>query len=358
VYSLRGRAPDRLQRFNNTLMKLEISRNSSDFSSAGEKRFAPVVVSPSVTVASFASLQSPLWEVTLADFFLNEGLSQLAARAARSSACTYEDVGCMLDHAALGRIMNGSSDNNFTRTAPGEARPTGLGLRIKVLLGHGAGGVHDLVVKQVPLSQLCAPGTFSATRRRPEGEEGSQSCASCPAGSFAPTFGHRQCVPCPQGTASGSGAVRCELCPPGLSTVATGSRNLTKQCIPFCPSGYFSPTGLQPCEPCPAGLIQPNQVTLRLRPRHWRPRFSDPLLACAQGSKVCEACPEGWWSQVATSPIVVCPLGPSPAPTRPSAAPHHCMKQRASRDALRQVRGGVSAVDTLCDDCCLEDPGL
>ena len=100
---------------------------------------------------------------------------------------------------------------------------------------------------------------------------GSNTAASCPAGSFsnadgltckvcsAGTFGNTtfstNCSECPAGTfANSSGSTSCTRCPAGSYT----SNNGSSYCLLCGPGEYNSATGQTMCLMCPAGYSQPN----------------------------------------------------------------------------------------------------
>ncbi|XP_071132432.1 uncharacterized protein [Mytilus edulis] len=73
---------------------------------------------------------------------------------------------------------------------------------------------------------LCKPGEYSPT--------GLQPCTKCSFGTYTDTYN----------------STICQSCPPGNSTLSTGTNSL-HGCIDECPIGSYSHTGLIPCQPCP-----------------------------------------------------------------------------------------------------------
>ncbi|OWF49853.1 uncharacterized protein LOC110451156 [Mizuhopecten yessoensis] len=73
------------------------------------------------------------------------------------------------------------------------------------------------------------------------------TCASCSLGSI---YDDEECTECPKGSyREDDNIVTCTTCPPGTSTVSSGTINYT-DCVSTCKPGYYSLTGVIPCTPC------------------------------------------------------------------------------------------------------------
>ena len=90
------------------------------------------------------------------------------------------------------------------------------------------------------LTANCPPGTYQTTRVDTRlSAVDSQSRIVVP-----------QCTECPVGYyQSDQGQITCDICPPGSTSITTGSRS----CILLCAQHYYSSTGFEPCTPCPEG---------------------------------------------------------------------------------------------------------
>ncbi|XP_072028612.1 signal peptide, CUB and EGF-like domain-containing protein 2 [Amphiura filiformis] len=96
------------------------------------------------------------------------------------------------------------------------------------------------------VSPECDPGYVEAT--------GSLLCTACFLGTYNVNGG---CEGCPIGTYQDEKAqIECKLCPEGMSTLRTGSQNIT-DCKTICHPGQYSITGLAPCTDCSVGSYQP-----------------------------------------------------------------------------------------------------
>ncbi|XP_072028969.1 uncharacterized protein [Amphiura filiformis] len=96
------------------------------------------------------------------------------------------------------------------------------------------------------VSPECDPGYVEAT--------GSLLCTACFLGTYNVNGG---CEGCPIGTYQDEKAqIECKLCPEGMSTLRTGSQNIT-DCKTICHPGQYSTTGLAPCTDCSVGSYQP-----------------------------------------------------------------------------------------------------
>ncbi|XP_072028613.1 uncharacterized protein [Amphiura filiformis] len=92
----------------------------------------------------------------------------------------------------------------------------------------------------------CDPGYVEATE--------SVLCTACFLGTYNVNGG---CEGCPIGTYQDEKAqIQCKLCPEGMSTLRTGSQDIT-DCKTICHPGQYSTTGLAPCSSCSAGSYQP-----------------------------------------------------------------------------------------------------
>lgn len=165
-------------------------------------------------------------------------------------ACEYEDRTCEAAYKARQSIMDEVTGSDFL-TGSMDAVPLGLHVHIDALQSRSS----EVVVVEFESKhqdELCPRGTFSASSVPP--------CVECPAGTFAPTYGHSACLECPTGAFSNqTAATTCYLCPQGTSTLTRGTvgSNGTHEeyCLPFCPPGFISPTGLVPCTACGAGTV-------------------------------------------------------------------------------------------------------
>ncbi|KAK3591334.1 hypothetical protein CHS0354_028441 [Potamilus streckersoni] len=131
---------------------------------------------------------------------------------------------------------------------------------------------------------ICSSGFYRNT---------SNSCQSCPVGTYQPNTEQTSCISCPTGTTTNqvasssqtqciaiciagfftsspgncqvcpigtyqplSGQTSCISCQSGTITLQTGSTSFT-QCVATCSSGYFRATSGN-CQACPIGTYQPN----------------------------------------------------------------------------------------------------
>ncbi|XP_076471109.1 uncharacterized protein LOC143301006 [Babylonia areolata] len=99
------------------------------------------------------------------------------------------------------------------------------------------------------------------------------SCVGCSKGLY---LKGTQCQECPVGHYSEvDNAVSCTVCPPGFSTLTTGSTD-QDDCKKLCTAGHFSPTGFAPCLPCSPGQYQSRAQAV-----------------------TCDLCPAGTWTVLA-----------------------------------------------------------
>ena len=84
----------------------------------------------------------------------------------------------------------------------------------------------------------CPPGTYQTTRVDTQlSADESQSSIVIP-----------QCTECPVGYyQADQGQINCDKCPPGSTSITSGSRS----CL--CAAHHHSSTGYIPCTPCPQG---------------------------------------------------------------------------------------------------------
>jgi hypothetical protein len=134
---------------------------------------------------------------------------------------------------------------------------------------------------------VCQAGQFLKT----------DTCESCPAGSFSTLNSSTTCTLCPEGSFSGSGASSCTNCLPG--TYALQGAGICTSCpvgtfsnvsaAPNCTScgrGYFSSIGSNICTACQPGYYQ-----------------------SISKAESCSVCPAGYFSGAASPNCTLCPNG-------------------------------------------------
>ncbi|XP_060604924.1 sushi, von Willebrand factor type A, EGF and pentraxin domain-containing protein 1-like [Ruditapes philippinarum] len=118
-----------------------------------------------------------------------------------------------------------------------------------ILNGEGLTLPIDGVQKGTP-NLFCDPGYKVDT--------GSLSCKPCPAGFYLDSDSGN-CEACKIGEyIDHEGASKCNLCENGYSTLATGTKDISK-CLKLCSPGYFSSTTMEQCSACPVGTYQPEK---------------------------------------------------------------------------------------------------
>ncbi|XP_060570713.1 uncharacterized protein LOC132729006, partial [Ruditapes philippinarum] len=86
-------------------------------------------------------------------------------------------------------------------------------------------------------------------------DTGSLSCKPCPPGFYLDSESGN-CEACKIGEYNArEGAIKCNLCENGYSTLAKGAKDIRK-CIKLCSPGYFSSTTMEECSACPFGTYQ------------------------------------------------------------------------------------------------------
>lgn len=151
----------------------------------------------------------------------------------------------------------------------------------------------------------CFEGSFSSTK-------GATHCEECALGYYSticPSTGCSSCKPCPAGTYSGAskGSNYCAQCQPGTFA----PRVAATICTP-CPAGSFQPASqATSCKLCAAGMHSSGagDVTChKCFPGYYAPRNSSQCTACSPGSAAphagaasCEICPPGRFSGLASA---------------------------------------------------------
>uniref|UniRef100_A0A8C8VT86 Predicted gene 9195 n=2 Tax=Peromyscus maniculatus bairdii TaxID=230844 RepID=A0A8C8VT86_PERMB len=212
-----------------------------------------------------------------------------------------------------------------------------------------------------PQGHFCQPGAawpVLCHRGHYQSSLGSDTCLSCPPGSYCPYPGTQTPRPCPAHAYCQAGTWSPSLCPPGTFTPQDVSGlqedNDCSICPPGhycrrgqvwgrCPAGYFCSAGtseitLDPSKP-QASCTQKQLCAQQCPPGFYCPEGSGEPIPCpphtlaatagAQKKEDCGPCPPGQWCKAETQARKPCPAGhycpgmSESHPGAPQACPEH-----------------------------------
>ena len=131
----------------------------------------------------------------------------------------------------------------------------------------------------------CAAGTFNRLPGQPD-------CEACPSGSYCPTQGTAEPVPCPRGHFCLNNTIVPALCPAGSFQNFTGSDSCRE-----CLSHGYCPEGTEEVVMCPKGYEPDENVT------SLRTSVADACAACLPGTasalgECCDVCANGTYTDL------------------------------------------------------------
>lgn len=148
----------------------------------------------------------------------------------------------------------------------------------------------------------CPAGSFA-----PSSTNGNivTSCVQCGKGSYSATQGMTECTICPAGTAAGLGSPMCAPCLPGSSADSMGSA----ECTACAPGSAAATAGSSKCGLCGKGFFAEQRGSLTCNSCVSRLASSTTELLGAENRTLC-VCPEGMFREGTDSTACkVCPDG-------------------------------------------------